>query len=48
MPIWEFDAVYFMYILMFFVFIHMMRNDYFKGILRGLINEIIKQKKVLL
>lgn len=48
MPIWEFDAVYFMYILMFFVYIHMVKNGYFKGILRGLINQAVKQKKIII
>lgn len=48
LPIWEFDVVYFMYILMFFIFIYMVRNSYFKGIIRAFFSEIIKQKKIIL
>ena len=48
LPIWEFDGVYFMYILMFFVFVYMIKNSYFKGSIRAFFIEVIKQKKLIL
>lgn len=44
-PTWEFDTVYFMYILLFFIIIHLIKEGFFKNILKNIIEEI-KNKKI--
>lgn len=44
----EFDPVNFIYILLFFIAVHIFREGYFRDFFRTFKNEIIKQKKKIL
>ena len=48
LPIWEFDIVYFMYILLFFIFIYLVKSSYFKNSIRRFFLEIKENKKIFI
>ncbi len=48
MPTWEFDTVYFMYILLVFIVIYLVKNQYLKNFLEGSKKEFKRNKNKII